>query len=61
MDSFHRKYEEKDTLGEGGAAVVKMCEHKINGQKFAVKVMRRYDMEKELSSKAEFDLMMSIG
>ena len=29
-DSFHRKYTELETLGEGGAAVVKKCRNKSN-------------------------------
>lgn len=28
MDAFHRKYEELEMLGEGGAAVVKKCRDK---------------------------------
>ena len=28
QDAFHRKYDELETLGEGGAAVVKKCKNK---------------------------------
>ena len=50
-DEFHRKYEEMETLGEGGAAVVKKCKNRKSGILFAVKQMRRYDEEKEASSR----------
>lgn len=59
-DAFHRKYEELETLGEGGAAVVKKCRHKQSGKEFACKVMRNYDTEKELNSRKEFDLVKSL-
>jgi serine/threonine protein kinase len=47
-------------LGEGGAAVVKKVRRKEDGKMFAAKVMRKYDLEKEMASKAEFDLMTQI-
>jgi len=40
-----------ETLGEGGAAVVKKCRNRISGVMFAVKQMRRYDEEKEANSR----------
>ena len=60
LDCFHRKYEENEILGEGGAAVVKKCMEKDTNKLFAVKIMRNYDHEKELNSKSEFDLIKSI-
>lgn len=61
MDPFHKKYIEKETLGEGGAASVKKCVLRIdNSKEYAVKIMRNYDVEKELTAKAEFEMMESI-
>lgn len=60
IDYFKRKYEELETLGEGGAAVVKKCMLKETNKLFAAKIMRNYDHEKELSSKSEFDLIKNI-
>jgi len=56
-DPFHSKYEEQETLGEGGAAVVKKCRHRDTGKEYAVKMMRNYDAEKEMNSKKEFELV----
>lgn len=50
-DEFYRKYEELETLGEGGAAVVKECQDRKTKVFYAVKQMRRYDEEKEASSR----------
>ena len=60
LDEFHRNYEEMEILGEGGAAVVKKCRHKQTNKLFACKIMRNYDIEKEQSSRQEFDLVKSI-
>ena len=49
-----------ETLGEGGAAVVKKCKHKLLNTEYACKIMRNYDIEKEMSSKSEFDLMNNL-
>ena len=54
---FELKYTELEILGEGGAAVVKKCQRKKDGQIFAAKVMRRYDAEKEANSRKEFELI----
>jgi hypothetical protein len=51
IDEFHRKYDELEILGEGGAAVVKKCMQKESNKLFAVKIMRNYDIEKQMSSK----------
>ena len=59
-DAFHRKYDELEILGEGGAAVVKKCMNKATGKYFACKKMRNYDIEKEMSSKSEFTLIQSL-
>lgn len=59
-DEFTRKYEELETLGEGGAAVVKKCRHRETQVLYASKQMRRYDEEKEASSKQEFDLIKRL-
>jgi serine/threonine protein kinase len=49
-----------EVLGEGGAAVVKKCMRRDNNQLFAVKIMRNYDSEKEMASRAEYELLKSI-
>ena len=59
-DEFNEKYEEIENIGEGGAAVVKKVEHRASKIIYACKVMRKYDVEKEMASKAEFDLMKKI-
>ena len=60
IDEFHRKYDELEILGEGGAAVVKKCMQKATNKVFAVKIMRNYDQEKEMASKSEHDLLKGI-
>lgn len=51
IDEFTKKYEALETLGEGGAAIVKKCRQKATDKFFAAKIMRNYDQEKEMSSK----------
>lgn len=49
-------------MGEGASAVVKKCSLKKDPSKFyATKVIRRYDVEKEMATKKEYDMMLSIG
>mmetsp|Transcript_42005 Transcript_42005/g.64323 ORF Transcript_42005/g.64323 Transcript_42005/m.64323 type:complete len:206 (+) Transcript_42005:676-1293(+) len=60
FDEFAEKYNELENIGEGGAAVVKRIENIASKEIFACKVMRKYDIEKEMSSRAEFELMKSI-
>jgi len=59
-DTFLEKYEELEQIGEGGAAVVKKVKHRESGVEFAAKVMRKYDSEKEMASRAEFELMNAL-
>jgi hypothetical protein len=40
--------------------VVKKVKRKHDGELFAAKVMRNYDVEKEMASKAEFELMTQL-
>lgn len=54
------KYEELDQLGEGGSAVVCKAKCRKTGKIFAVKKMANRDFEKEMNSRAEFDLVKSI-
>ena len=56
-DAFYGKYEELETLGEGGAAVVKKCRHLEEDKLYAAKIMRNRDIEKEQASRAEFELL----
>jgi hypothetical protein len=59
-NEFEEKYSEQETLGEGGAAVVKKCVNKSTGKIFAAKVMRKYDIEKEANSRLEFSLIKDL-
>lgn len=59
-DDYLNKYEEIEQIGEGAAAVVKKCRHKEDGQFYATKVMRNRDLEKEIASRAEFDLIHGL-
>ena len=60
MDGFGARYEELETLGEGAAAVVKKCRNIEEDKVYAVKIMRNRDIEKEMASRAEFELIQSI-
>lgn len=60
-DEFFEAYEELEKLGEGGASIVHKVRCKKTNQLFAAKMMRRRDEEKEATSRAEFDLMRSLG
>lgn len=57
QDQFYEKYEELEELGNGGAAVVKKCQNRLNSKIYACKIMHNRDEEKEKSSRAEFDLI----
>ena len=59
-DEYVRQYEDIETIGEGGAAVVKRSRHKEEDKIYATKVMRKYDLEKEINSRNEFELIKSI-
>lgn len=39
---------------------MKLCLNKLTKQPYAVKMMAKYDLEKELVSMAEYDLMVNI-
>ena len=60
-DEFFEDYEELEKLGEGGASIVHKVRCKKTNKLFAAKMMRRRDEEKEATSRAEFDLMRSLG
>lgn len=60
IEAFSRKYEELENIGEGAAAVVKKCRHIEENKIYAAKVMRNRDVEKELASRAEFELLNGI-
>lgn len=60
-DEFFEAYEELEKLGEGGASIVHKVRCKKTNKLFAAKMMRRRDEEKEATSRAEFDLMRSLG
>jgi serine/threonine protein kinase len=59
-DDYQSKYEEIEQIGEGAAAVVKKCRHKEENTVYATKVMRNRDLEKEIASRAEFDLLNGL-
>lgn len=60
VDTFNQIYDEVRQIGEGGAARVKLCVNKNTGEEVAVKMMARYDIEKEMVSKSEYDLLASV-
>ena len=60
VDTFNLTYEEIRQIGEGGAARVKLCKKRETGDEVAVKMMARYDIEKEMVSKSEYDLLASV-
>ncbi len=51
---FLQKYTELEILGEGGSAVVRKCQRKSDEKFYAVKTMRKYDIEKEENSIREY-------
>lgn len=47
-------------LLQGCSAVVKECENRETGKKYAVKIMRNLDEERVNAAKNEFDLLKSL-
>ena len=60
-DDYAAKYEEIEQIGEGAAAVVKKCRHKEEDKYYAAKVMRNRDLEKEMASQEEFNLLYGLN
>jgi serine/threonine protein kinase len=40
--------------------VVKECEHRVSGKKFAVKIMRNLDEERVNAARNEFDMLKNL-
>ncbi|CDW82279.1 protein kinase domain containing protein [Stylonychia lemnae] len=59
-NEFEKYYIEGKFIGEGCSAVVKECENRATGQKYAVKIMRNLDEERVAAAKNEFDLLKSL-
>lgn len=61
LDEFHAAYEELDLISDkGGSGFVKKCRCKKTNKIYACKIMGNRDLEKEMTSRAEFELLNSI-